>query len=321
MTYYDSARVQISSTWTETARSNTAAVIVVKESEAPANAYYVTFAFLRMNSGSENGGLFVNQMTARRKNGGELIVDGAITANKIAANAVTAASIAAGTITATEIAAGAITTAKINALAVTAAEIAAGAIIADKIAANAVTAVKIEAGAVVAGKLAVDAVVANNIAANAITAVKIAANAVEADKIAANAVTADKIAANSITAGKIQAGAVGADQIAANAISAKHLVIGDLSNIVPDGSLMDPTAWTLSGSGSFTLGDTTGWDTPADDDRPHGWGCHRFQPAFQRHSQRRLSHGFLGPRCERDWQHRRAAYGLSLANHVRIYVP
>jgi hypothetical protein len=63
---------------------------------------------------------------------GELIVDGAVTANAIAAGAVTAGKIAANAVTANEIAANAITTAKIQAGAVTTAELAAGAVTASK---------------------------------------------------------------------------------------------------------------------------------------------------------------------------------------------
>lgn len=113
---------------------------------------------------------------------------------------------------------GAITTDKIIANAVNADKIATNAVVADKIAANAVTTAKIDALAVNAGK----------IAANAVTTAKINALAVNADKIAANAVTADKIVANAITAGKIATNAVTADNIAANAIDAKHTITGAL---------------------------------------------------------------------------------------------
>jgi predicted phage tail protein len=74
---------------------------------------------------------------------GELIVDGAIIASKIAANAVTADKIAANAVTATQISAGAVTTQKIAAGAVTANEIAANAVTAAKVAAQAITAEKL----------------------------------------------------------------------------------------------------------------------------------------------------------------------------------
>lgn len=102
--------------------------------------------------------------TVRVKNGGELIVDGAITATKLAVGSVSTAALAAGSVVADKLAAGSVTTAKLDALAVTA----------DKLAAN----------SVVAGKIAAGAVSADQIAANAVTAAKIAAGAISADKLA-----------------------------------------------------------------------------------------------------------------------------------------
>lgn len=132
----------------------------------------------------------------------DLIVDGAITAEKVSANAITA----------------------------------------DKIATDAIEANKIKAGAVVAGKLATNAVVADNIATNAVTAVKISAGAITAEKmsansvganaIQANAVTTDKLSANAVTAGKIQAGAINANHLQAGQISADKLAIGLGGNLL-----------------------------------------------------------------------------------------
>jgi hypothetical protein len=85
----------------------------------------------------------------------DLIVDGAITATKIATDAVTADKIKAGEITTTKLAANAVTAAKIAAGTITAAEIASDAITSAKISAGAITAGKIAAGAVTATSLAV----------------------------------------------------------------------------------------------------------------------------------------------------------------------
>jgi hypothetical protein len=234
----------------------------------PANAVRASFRFL-VNTDFTDSNVRCWAPTIRVMNGGELIVDGAISADKIAASAVTADKIAASAIDATKIAAGsitavalasgavttaklaagavtadtiatnAVTTAKINAGAVTATEIAAGAVTATKIAADTITAGQIAAGAVAASeiaagavnadKLAASAVTADKIAANAITAGKIAADAVTADKVAANAITTGKIAANAITAGLIAAGAVSADKIAASAITAAKIQAGTLT--------------------------------------------------------------------------------------------
>lgn len=104
--------------------------------------------------------------------GSDFLVDGAIIADKIAANAITVSKI-------------------LN-----------GAIQAGKIANNAVTADTIAANSIVAGKIATNAITAGKITAGAIDASKIAANAITANKIAANAITGDKIIATTkITVG------------------------------------------------------------------------------------------------------------------------
>ncbi|MCP8894306.1 hypothetical protein KYK29_05140 [Shinella daejeonensis] len=136
----------------------------------------------------------------RRKATGELIVDGAITADKIAAASVTTSKVAAGAITANEIAAGAVTAVKVAAGAIESAKIAAGAVVADKIAAGAVTTAKLDALAVTADKIAANSVVAGKIAAGAVTATELGAGSVTAVKIAAGAVTANKINVNNLAA-------------------------------------------------------------------------------------------------------------------------
>ncbi|MCJ8139348.1 phage tail protein [Falsirhodobacter halotolerans] len=182
------------------------------------------------NSGS-SGTVYLAGFEMRLRNGGELIVDGAITAAKLMANAVTAAAIAAGTITAAEIASGAITTAKLDALAVTTAKITASAITGDKIAANAITAREIQSASISTALLAAGAVVADKIATDAVTTRALAAGSVSANALAANSVTAGAIAANAITAAKIAAGAVGAEQIAAKAIATSKLAVSNLENL------------------------------------------------------------------------------------------
>lgn len=80
--------------------------------------------------------IWIDDITIKKRTTGELIVDGAITTNKLSANAVTA----------DKISAGAVTTAKITAGAITSGTIASGAITADKISAGAVTAAKLSVG-------------------------------------------------------------------------------------------------------------------------------------------------------------------------------
>ncbi|MFD2439721.1 hypothetical protein ACFSS8_05875 [Paracoccus kondratievae] len=236
----------------------------------------VSSLLVELRNDASDGNAYITGLTFRLRNAGELVVDGAITTDKlaagaveadnIAANAVTAGkilagaiqtahiaagavqagNIAAGAVEAAKIAAGAITTDKLAALSVTTAKLAVGAVDADRIAANAVTAGKILAGAVETDKLAANAVTSAKILAGAVTTEKLAAGAVEANNIAAGAITSDKIAANAITAGKIAAGAIGADQIAAGAIIASKLMVSDFSNLIVNN-------WT---GGSFD-----GWGT------------------------------------------------------------
>lgn len=149
---------------------------------------------------SQEGTAILTNLRIMRKKSAELIVDGAIIADKIAANAVTAAKIATNAVTADKIIANAVTTVKIATGAVTANELAANSVIADKINANAVTTAKIAAGAVTALE----------IGAGAITAVKIDSGAITTDKIAVNAVTGDKILANSVHGNRITAGTLDA---------------------------------------------------------------------------------------------------------------
>jgi len=161
--------------------------------------------FANDNQAASTGGyMWIRNPSLRAMAQGELIVDGAVTAQKVAANAITANHLAANSVTAAKVAAGAI------------------------------AAEHLSAGAITVGKLEDGAVTGDKIAATTITGDKIVTGAITADKVATNAVTADKIAANAITAAKISAGAVGAEQIAANAITAKHLVVADRSNLHPD---------------------------------------------------------------------------------------
>jgi hypothetical protein len=165
------------------------------------------FVMVRAAGGASSarmGGLRVT----RRMNA-QLIVDGAITADKITTNAVTADKISANAVTAAKIASNSITT--------------------DKLDANSVTAAKVAAGAITATELAASAVTADKIAANAVTAVKIAAGSIETAKLAAGAVTADTIAANAITTPKIQAGAIDANKLAANSVTADAIAAGQIT--------------------------------------------------------------------------------------------
>jgi len=158
--YFPAVGAVTPTTWTRTA------LVVGPDGAAkfpPKAAYFTAGVYLNYGSAapiveSQWGGFRVTEMSR-----GELIVDGAITAAKIAAKTITAAEIAAGTITATELGA------------------------------NSVTANAIAANSVIAGKIAANAVTADSIAANSVTTAKIAAGAVSATELAAGSVLASKL--------------------------------------------------------------------------------------------------------------------------------
>lgn len=175
----------------------------------PASAVFAWIDFTVNTSAMSGSGVWrVGEIFCHRQNAAELIVDGSISSDKIAANAVTAGKISTNAVTAGTIAAGA------------------------------VTAGTIAAGAVVAGTLAADAVVANNIASNAITSAK----------IASGAITADKIGAGEITAAKIAAGAITADRVAANALLINNfkgacLVFNPRARLTDDTEITTNATW------------------------------------------------------------------------------
>lgn len=139
---------------------------------APANAVTGQVSIAQANTANT---AYIGSIFLRRKTNGNLIVDGTITTDKIAAGAITADKIAAGAISADNI-------------------LVSDSVTSDKIAANAVT--------------------TNKIAANAITASQIAAGAVTADKIAANSITGDRIAASqTITSPIINGGSISGSTI------------------------------------------------------------------------------------------------------------
>ncbi len=122
---------------------------------APAGTVRAVFQLGVYNVPEGNAAAFyADGIYVRRMADGNIIVDGAITALKVAAGAITTAKLAALAVTANELAADAVTATKIAADAVTAA----------KIAADAVTATKIQAGAVTAAKIAADSLKTTNYA-------------------------------------------------------------------------------------------------------------------------------------------------------------
>ncbi|MGY5775583.1 carbohydrate binding domain-containing protein [Rhizobium sp. LEGMi135b] len=121
----------------------------------PAGVVYAWVDFVPGENLTAAGSYQIGFVSCQRRNGGNLIVDGAITASKLAAGSVTTAALAAGSVTADDIAANAVTAGKIAASAVTTGTIAAGAITAGQIAAGAIGATQIAAKAITVDKLLV----------------------------------------------------------------------------------------------------------------------------------------------------------------------
>ncbi|WP_205665464.1 phage tail protein [Georhizobium profundi] len=145
--WYDAYGAQVGAGYSTTFSGSVPAGVTRYESTLtpPATAAYAAFAvyFLRQDTTAQTNIVYIG---AFRRKEGNLIVDGAIIADKLAANAVVASKIAANAVTADKIAANAIVAGKIAANAVTTATIAAGAVTATEIAASAITAAKMAVG-------------------------------------------------------------------------------------------------------------------------------------------------------------------------------
>ena len=131
---------------------------VVTTFSVSANVRRMRFGVWINYDGSGSQFIWATDFQVEKVNDASLIVDGAVTAVKVAAGSISTEKLAAGAVTADTIAANAITTPKIATDAITSDKIAANAVTADEIAANAITTGKIAAGAVSAAQIAAGAV-------------------------------------------------------------------------------------------------------------------------------------------------------------------
>ena len=138
-----------------------------------------------------------------------LIVDGAITAQQIAASTITGGNIAAQTITGANLVANTIT--------------------AGQLAANSVTAAAIEAGTITSAQIAAGTIQASNIASATITGGNIAGSTITGNNIASQTITANNIVAGTITGGQIEAGSIGTQQLTAGSITTSLISAGGIS--------------------------------------------------------------------------------------------
>ena len=176
---------------------------------SPAVQYILVEAILNYahTSGAGNN-FYIKDFRLEEVIPGELIVDGAITANKIGAGEVTAGKLAANSVVAANIVGGTIT--------------------ANELASNSVTAVKIAAGNVIAGKLAAGAVQAGQVEANAITAGTVAAGAINATAIiVGNIIVTGHIQADNVTKVRAASAAGPVSAPAASAFTAAIVSVSD----------------------------------------------------------------------------------------------
>lgn len=124
-----------------------------------------------------------------RVNDGNLVVDGSITALKIAANTIEAGNIKAATITGSLLAVGTVTATNIQAETITGFHIVANSVSGDKIVANSIT----------AGKIAASTITGDKIAGTTITGANIVGNTITGDKVAAGTITATQIDSRNLT--------------------------------------------------------------------------------------------------------------------------
>ncbi|MGV3071477.1 hypothetical protein ACEE90_03405 [Corynebacterium phoceense] len=188
---------------------------VVTAPERAATASLRPTVYVSAGATATNAKAYVGYVHLQRAADGNLIVDGAVTADKIQAGAVVAGKIAAGAVTAGTIAADA----------VTAREIKSGSLTSDN--------VTIKAGAIT------DAMIQNG----SITAASIKDATITSAKIAQ--LDAGKITTGYLNAARIAAGSISTEKLAANSITTEKLAIVP-GNLFPDPHFRDPS-WEKAG--------------------------------------------------------------------------
>ena len=205
--------------------------------EGMTSARFGSFYFNHSAGSERDASISIAGISMKPKVGAVLIADGAVSANKIAADSIDTSHLRAL----------AITSDKIGANAIVAGKIAANAVDTDQLRANSVQADKISANAVIAGKIAADSVGAREIIANSITSEEILAGSITAEELAVGAVTAEKIAVGAIDAEKIHGGSFTGETFFGGVFE------GGLIRTTPSGAgqvVLSDTAFTSSYNGN-----------------------------------------------------------------------
>lgn len=174
--------------------------IVMKAGKSTTDVANAIGSYFAVNQNAIN--LFSDKINVK----GSMIVDGAITSNKIASKSINTAHLNGKIITADVIATGAITANAIKAGAVTTSAMSANSINGDRITAGTLDAAKIKAGSITASQIASGTITSAQIKTGTISAANIATGAVTTDKIAANSINSSKIVSSGITANVIKGG-------------------------------------------------------------------------------------------------------------------
>jgi hypothetical protein len=191
------------------------------------------------------------------------IANGAVEAGKLAALAVGTTNIANNAVTGTQLADATIGSAKIINGAIGNAQIADAAINNAKIAD--LDAGKINVGTLNAARIAAGSLDASKITAGTLTATQILAGSITGDRLAANTITANQIAANTITANQMAAGTITAQSGVIASIDASKITVGkltatqiDATNLVIGGGNVSGTVASATTAGSATSAGSAG---------------------------------------------------------------
>lgn len=200
----DSIKASVSSLDKSTVKSASLTIntdgIVMKAGKSTTDVANAIGSYFAVNQNAIN--LFSDKINVK----GNMIVDGAITSNKIASQSINTAHLNGKIITADVIATGAITANAIKAGAVTTDKMTANSINGDRITAGTLDAAKIKAGSITASQIASGTITSAQIKTGTISAANIAAGAITTDKIAANSINSSKIVSSGITANVIKGG-------------------------------------------------------------------------------------------------------------------
>lgn len=281
-TYYSGGGTGISLAcryWTVTGTTGTATIYNSTTTGAQSAVWTVpsTYAsvmfYLRGVAGDPVGAQYsARNISVVRMAAGDLIVDGAITAIKIAAGTITGDKIAGNTITANNIAARTITANEIVTGTLTANEIAAGTITGNKIAGTTITGDKLVANTITAGQIDANSVRTAILVANSITAGMIAANQITATHVGANQIVTNQanIADGVITNAKIANATIQGAKIANGTIGTAQIGDAQITNAKIGGDIQSNATgvggqplWKLARNGAMTMtgANSGGWLT------------------------------------------------------------